>query len=110
MTDFSALPEWKCHKVVRAARVLRIQTLPTNGEKAMCLVDLGSSAGRTVPPYGVLQMPVEARVFQSGLERSATTPPAAGLLGGYLVVYDDGYVSWSPAKAFEEGYTRIDPP
>jgi len=30
--------------------------------------------------------------------------PAAG---GYFVVYDDGYQSYSPAKAFEEGYTRI---
>ncbi|PYX85030.1 MAG: hypothetical protein DMG70_05000 [Acidobacteria bacterium] len=28
-------------------------------------------------------------------------------LGGYLVQYEDGYLSWSPAKAFEEGYTRI---
>ena len=27
--------------------------------------------------------------------------------GGYYVVYDDGYKSFSPAKAFEEGYTRI---
>lgn len=26
---------------------------------------------------------------------------------GYYVVYDDGYASWSPTKAFEEGYTRI---
>jgi hypothetical protein len=24
--------------------------------------------------------------------------------GGYFVVYKDGYESWSPAKAFEEGY------
>lgn len=23
---------------------------------------------------------------------------------GYVVVYEDGYVSWSPAKAFEDGY------
>lgn len=28
-------------------------------------------------------------------------------VGGYYVVYDDGYKSWSPAKAFEEGYTLI---
>lgn len=27
--------------------------------------------------------------------------------GGYFVVYEDGYKSFSPAKAFEEGYTRI---
>ena len=28
-------------------------------------------------------------------------------IGGYYVVYPgDGYKSWSPAQAFEEGYTR----
>ncbi len=27
--------------------------------------------------------------------------------GGYYVVYEDGYTSWSPADAFEGGYTRI---
>ena len=26
---------------------------------------------------------------------------------GYLVRYSDGYLSWSPTKAFEEGYTEI---
>lgn len=26
---------------------------------------------------------------------------------GYRVVYEDGYVSWSPKKAFEDGYTEI---
>jgi len=29
------------------------------------------------------------------------------LVGGYFVVYKDGYRSFSPAKAFEEGYTKI---
>lgn len=27
---------------------------------------------------------------------------------GYKVVYEDGYTSWSPTKAFEEAYRRID--
>lgn len=27
--------------------------------------------------------------------------------GGYYVVYEDGYKSFSPADAFESGYTRI---
>lgn len=27
--------------------------------------------------------------------------------GGYFVVYEDGYESFSPAKAFEDGYTKI---
>ena len=29
-------------------------------------------------------------------------------VGGYFVQYKDGYQSFSPAKAFEEGYTLID--
>ncbi len=28
-------------------------------------------------------------------------------VGGYYVVYEDGYKSFSPADAFESGYTRI---
>jgi hypothetical protein len=27
--------------------------------------------------------------------------------GGYYIVYKDGYKSFSPAEAFEEGYSRI---
>lgn len=27
--------------------------------------------------------------------------------GGYYVVYEDGYASFSPAKAFESGYTLL---
>ena len=27
--------------------------------------------------------------------------------GGYYVVYEDGYKSWSPAEAFESGYTKM---
>lgn len=26
---------------------------------------------------------------------------------GYYVVYQDGYTSWSPTKAFEEGYEAV---
>lgn len=26
---------------------------------------------------------------------------------GYLVVYPDGFMSWSPTQAFEDGYTRL---
>jgi hypothetical protein len=27
--------------------------------------------------------------------------------GGYIVRYEDGYLSWCPKKAFEDGYRRI---
>ncbi len=30
-------------------------------------------------------------------------------VGGYYVLYEDGYQSYSPAKAFEEGYTPVAP-
>lgn len=26
---------------------------------------------------------------------------------GYFVVYEDGYASWSPSRAFEDGYTAV---
>lgn len=29
-------------------------------------------------------------------------------VGGYYVVYKDSYISFSPAEAFEGGYTRVD--
>jgi hypothetical protein len=29
-------------------------------------------------------------------------------VGGYYVVYEDGYKSWSPSEAFEGGYSKID--
>lgn len=28
---------------------------------------------------------------------------------GYFVRYEDGYISWSPTKAFEEGYSEVEP-
>ena len=28
-------------------------------------------------------------------------------VGGYYVMYEGGYESWSPAEAFEGGYTKI---
>lgn len=36
------------------------------------------------------------------------TPNKAPAVGDYVVRYSDGYTSWSPKKAFEEGYTSAD--
>ena len=30
--------------------------------------------------------------------------------GGYLIIYDDGYASFSPADVFEEGYVKLAKP
>ena len=35
---------------------------------------------------------------------------ALTLVGGYYVLYRDGYASFSPASEFEDGYTEIQSP
>lgn len=69
---------YQCHKQVRAAKIERVDP--------RALVLEGSS-----------RYPIE-REF---LDRCKPQP------GGYLVVYEDGYESYSPAKPFEEGYKLI---
>ena len=79
------LPRWKCHKEVLAAKIKDMGVFST----------------------GELQLN-----FDDGIE-SVVLPPGwidrfKPQSGGYFVVYDDNYTSFSPAKAFEDGYTRID--
>ena len=77
------LPVYICHKRVWALKIRSIEILE-------------DGAGLITPeedgytPFGVSR------------EYMAKHLPK---LGGYWVKYDDGYQSWSPAKAFEEGYT-----
>lgn len=79
------LADWKCHKIVKAGKIL---AMPEYGHivtiedcnRAECKVD----------------MPADA--FARGR-------PA---IGDYIVIYDDKYKSWSPAKAFEDGYSRVE--
>ena len=85
------LPNFKSHKVVRAARILGIENPPGVSDSPYLRLD----SGNTEPSFFV---PVD----QEYLDRHKPQ------VGGYFVVYDDGYRSWSPAKAFEEGYTPLD--
>lgn len=80
MNDSSTeLPRWRCHKIVRAAKIVAIDF----GER----LDL--------MPHGVVEVGAQWIV-----EKRAE-------VGGYYVVYEDGYASYSPAKAFEEGYSWV---
>ncbi len=87
------MPRWRCHKVVHALKIDRVFNLPEsiaaalNGGKLLTFVESVTYAPRQVDPSYV----------------SKHNPQP----GGYFVVYDDGYQSFSPAKAFEDGYTRI---
>jgi hypothetical protein len=84
MTDW---PKFVSHKVVQAAPIVSI------GEKT----SPGTVRVLVVEPNG-----------DGVCETFAPTEPAMAdraEVGGYAVIYDDGFKSVSPKKAFEEGYT-----
>ncbi len=85
-TPGNELPKYKCHKEVHALKIALV-TRRTDG--------IGSLA-----PVSDDYAAVE--VSRSYMDKHDPQP------GGYYVVYEDGYVSYSPADAFEAGYTRID--
>lgn len=79
------LPRYECHKEVSAGRI----------------------TGITFTPDGQRQLVLEQNVVVVPLaEWFARNPETA--IGGYYVMYDDDYTSYSPKKPFESGYTRKD--
>lgn len=82
------MPRWKCHKEVFAIKIVDI--LPHDG---------ATDAGFAATLVGD-----DGKHYHCTSEYMGKHKPQEG---GYLVEYDDGYRSWSPCKAFEEGYTRI---
>jgi len=76
------LPKYKCHKVVSAAKIVAVIDSET------LMLEVGGSK-------------FEHKI--SG-QPQLVTPRA---VGGYYVKYLDGYESWSPAEAFESGYSRV---
>ena len=79
-----AMPRWKCHKVVRALKIERVAHLGGGGAE--------------------LHFEDDLHVWVEPVYISKHNPQ----VGGYFIVYGDGYKSWSPAEAFEKGYSRID--
>jgi hypothetical protein len=80
-------PEYRSHKIVRAAKIVN-QELDKAGNIIALEVDPGDGA----------------KEWFKATEPAMT---ARGELGGYAVIYDDGYKSVSPAKIFEDGYTKV---
>lgn len=79
------IPKYKCHKEVWALQI------------------------KSIIQRGAADLMFDIR-FEDGYEQT-TVEGSAWLkaeAGGYYIVYADGYVSYSPAKAFEEGYTLIE--
>lgn len=79
------MPRYKCHKEVWALKIAGIEH-PGFGRHLITPAEAG---------YGKVE------VDTSYIQRHAPE------VGGYYVVYADGYRSYSPAKAFEDGYTLV---
>lgn len=80
------LPQWRCHKVVSAGKISLMARDEPNGK-------LMVHAEPSNMPFAV---PLDF------LYRHNPT------IGGYFVVYEDGYISYSPAAAFEAGYRLLE--
>jgi hypothetical protein len=91
-------PLYQCHKQVRAIKIGSIHPLDNPDTT-------GQSAAAS---YGAFIIP-ENGDFIAVIADANYMTKHNPQVGGYYVLYDDGYASYSPAKAFEEGYTRIDP-
>lgn len=89
MTIKSSFPRWQCYKQVYA---VKIKDIKLNYPEKI-------STGAVIIPEGE-----EYPSFSVDHNYMDKHKPE---IGGYYVLYDDGYTSYSPAKAFEEGYTRI---
>jgi hypothetical protein len=79
------LPLYECHKKVRAAKITDVRY--QDPEQSVLTLDPGDGSK------------IEIWVRNGFIAKH--NPQA----GGYYVMYEDGYVSYSPAKAFEEGYS-----
>lgn len=86
MTEAAQMPRYRCHKIVHALKIEGIHYL-RDGQLVLLPED------KRFAPFEV-----------SDAFRRKHSPAAPG----YYVVYEDGYTSWSPVEAFENGYTLIE--
>jgi len=87
MTAAKEMPKYQCHKQVWALKIAAIEFYSGGA----CKIAPADEGYPPIVPLGEYHTK-----FKGG---------EADL--GYYVQYEDGYCSWSPTKAFEEGYTRI---
>lgn len=84
------LPRYRCHKVVQAAKIVSINATFRDRRVVRGAVTLKLDGDHKVDVMADWVLRHKPQV------------------GGYYVDYADGYSSYSPAEAFESGYTRIE--
>ena len=87
------MPKYRCHKEVWALKIKAIVN-PNDG--------LETDDGERVLTFSDKRYEHAAFVVNDDYIKKHNPQ-----VGGYYVIYKDGYKSFSPAEAFEEGYTRI---
>ncbi len=95
------LPKYKSHKTVWALKIADI-TFDSDLAKEMNRETDGSAL---IAP--VRKDYVRFKVKSDYVNKHLRGLEKKDIVGGYYVVYEDNYESFSPAKAFEEGYTLI---
>lgn len=88
--QMSKMPHYQSHKIVQAAQIKSI-TYNENSVPRVSMIVAGSDGDMEIVPdktWLAKHQPEE---------------------GGYLVLYEDGYLSYSPAKPFKAGYTMLHP-
>jgi len=98
MADTSKLPRWQSHKIVHAAKILKVE-----GTTITLSVPL-SAAGYVLTKDDPLDENGLLLTVEAAPKMFARYVPVSG---DYYVVYDDGYASISPKQAFEDGYHPI---
>lgn len=93
---YKEMPRYQCHKKVWALKIANIE--PAAGDQ-VAGPNQETDGGSIITPEDDGFAPF--RVESDYIKRHMPS------IGGYYVVYEDGYKSFSPAEPFESGYTRI---
>jgi hypothetical protein len=83
--DVTKWPHYRTNKYVRAVKIAKMDTLDNGAVRIFPDGD--------VDPFDV-----------TAVWMAKHTPE----VGGYVIVYADGYMSWSPAASFDGSATRLD--
>jgi hypothetical protein len=84
--ELHGVPEYQCCKLVRAAKITAMRWDTDEHSDTLVHLDCGAV-------WGASQEWVRKHIPR---------------VGGYLVFYADGYVSYSPPETFENGYARVE--
>ena len=86
------LPQWQSHKKVWGDKIVEVRKEDDNEDQRLYRIVWVLTCGGIIHTSQALRLRV---------------PTGTDPIGGYYVLYSDGLESWSPKKAFEEGYTKI---